>query len=76
MFVEEFHAQLLRKQGNVLDNSKTYTPLLVFCKLNNGWKERLREEIDTDDIVNKFELGNDVESDIWKFVLEHLQEHG
>jgi hypothetical protein len=26
-------------------------------------------------VVDKLQFGNDVESDIWEFILEHLEEH-
>jgi hypothetical protein len=65
--------------------------LLVLGKLDNGRKEGLRKELDTNDystlalqfgkcsnkhtIVDRLELRDDVESDIRELVLQHLEEH-
>jgi len=76
LLVKEFDAQLACEKRDVLDDGQTHTPLLVFRKLHDGWEERLREQVDTNDVVDLLELGDDVEADVGKVVLEHLEEHG
>ena len=76
LLVEELHAQLRCQQWNILNDRQTDTPLLVFCQLDNGRQERLREELDSNNVVDLFQLGDDVEANIREVVLEHLQEHG
>jgi len=72
LLVEELDAQLACQKWDVIDNSKPYTPLLVFGKLNNSWEQRLGEEIDANNLVHQLQFGNDVESDFREFVLQHL----
>lgn len=38
LLVKELHSQLLREERDIFDDGKSYSPLLVFCKLNNSWK--------------------------------------
>lgn len=47
--VEELDAKLRGKERDVFDDSQTDAPLLVFGKLNNGGKERLRQKLDAND---------------------------
>lgn len=75
LLIEEFDPELASKKRYVFDDCKSYTPLLVLSKLNDSGKERLRKKLDANNVVDKFELGNDIESDVGEVVFEHLQEH-
>lgn len=76
LLIEEFHAQLASKEWDVLNDGQSDAPLLILSELHNSGEEGLREEVDADNLVDKFELGDDVEADVGEFVLEHLEEHG
>lgn len=36
LLIEKLHSQLAGKQGNVLNDSEPYSPLLIFSELNDG----------------------------------------
>jgi hypothetical protein len=52
LFVEELDSELRSKQGNVLDDSLSDTPLLVLSELHNGGQECGREFFDPDDCTD------------------------
>ena len=76
LFIEEFDTQLASKEWDILNDGQSDAPLLILSELYNSWEEGLREEVDANDLVDKFELGDDVEADVGEFVFEHLEEHG
>jgi hypothetical protein len=75
LLVEELDAELRCEKRNVFDDGQSNAPLLVFGELDNGGKEGLREQLDSDDVVDRLELGDNVQADIGELILEHLQEH-
>ena len=76
LLIEEFHAQLAGKEWDILNDCKSDAPLLILSELHNSWEEGLRQEVDANDLIDEFELGDDVEADVGEFVFEHLKEHG
>ena len=76
LVIEELHAQLRRQERDVLDDGQSHAPLFVLRELYDGWQEGLRQKLDSDDVVDLFELGDDVEAHVREVVLEHLEEHG
>jgi hypothetical protein len=75
LFIEEIDSQLAGKEGDVFNDGKSDSPLLIFGQLNDSGKKGLRQELDANDIVNQFQFGDDMQPDIWEFVFEHLEEH-
>ena len=49
LLVKELDSKLAGKEGDVFNDSKANTPLLILGQLNNGGKERLGEKLDTND---------------------------
>lgn len=47
--IKELDTELAREQGNVLDDGKANSPLLVLGQLNDCWQQRLRQQVDADD---------------------------
>lgn len=43
LLVKELDTQLACQQRDVLDDSKSDSPLLVLCELCDGWEKRLRK---------------------------------
>lgn len=91
LLVEELYAELRGEEGDVFDDSEANAPLLVFGELNDGGEKGLREKLDSDDcrklvhessvlnlihtVVDRLELGDDVQTDIRELIFEHLEEH-
>lgn len=48
LLIEELNAQLAGKQGDIFDDGKTDSPLLVLGQLDNCGKKRLRQKINAD----------------------------
>ena len=74
--VEELDAELGSQERYVLDDGQAHSPLLVFRKLDDGREKGLREQVNADNIVDLFELRDDIEADVREVVFEHLEEHG
>lgn len=70
--VEELDAELRSQKRDVLNDGQSNAPLLIFCKLHDGRKKRLRQKLDANNIVDLLQLGDDIQSDIREIVLEHL----
>lgn len=51
LLVEEFDTQLTCQERDILDDSKSDSPLLVLGKLCDGGEKRLGEEINSNDCV-------------------------
>lgn len=73
LLIKEANAELLREQRNIVDDGLANAPLLVLSELHDGRQESLREQLDADDIVDLFNLGNDVEADVRELVFEKLK---
>jgi len=56
LLIEEGHTKLAGEQRHILNYCQTYTPLLVFSQLNDRGQQRLRQQVDADDVVNLLEL--------------------
>lgn len=62
------------EQWDVLDDGHAHAPLSVLCKLRDGWQQRLRQLLDSDDGGGGMQRGDDVEADLREIVIEELQE--
>ena len=76
LLVEEGGAKLRRQQRDVLDDGEAHAPLSVLRELGDGGEERLGEEVDADDRVERVQRGDEVEAHLGELVLEELQEEG
>lgn len=51
LLVEELNSELACQQRDILDDGQANPPLFVLGELNDGWEERLREKVDTNDYL-------------------------
>lgn len=76
LVVEELNAELGGEQRNVLDDGLSDSPLLVLSEIDDGRKQGLREEVDADDVVDEFELADQLKTDVALLVFQQLEEEG
>lgn len=74
LVIKELASELLGKKRDVLDDGETHAPLAIEGELDDGRQEGLGEELDADELVDVVELGDDVETDLRKVVLEEDEE--
>mmetsp|Transcript_41407 Transcript_41407/g.96810 ORF Transcript_41407/g.96810 Transcript_41407/m.96810 type:complete len:244 (-) Transcript_41407:659-1390(-) len=61
---------------SVVDDCKPHPPLPVLCELRDGGQQRLREQLDADDTVDRVQRRDDVQPHLRELVAQKLQEEG
>eukprot|EP00128_Syssomonas_multiformis_P009478 Colp12_sorted_trinity150504_noHs@19184 len=74
LLIEKFDTQLAGQERSVLNDGKTNTPLAIFGQLNDGRQKRLGQKINTNNLVDRVKLGDDVETYFRELVLQKLEE--
>lgn len=60
--IKELNTELTGQQRHVLDDCQTHAPLVVFCELDYGRQQRLRQLLDPNHRVHAVQVRNDVQS--------------
>mmetsp|Transcript_26285 Transcript_26285/g.88051 ORF Transcript_26285/g.88051 Transcript_26285/m.88051 type:complete len:445 (-) Transcript_26285:788-2122(-) len=74
--VKELRAQLLGKQGDVLDDGEPHAPLTVLGELHHRGEKALREEVHADDRVHLVQSRDHVEAHLGVVVSEEPEHEG